>query len=258
MTAITAVNRWARNGLEARSASSLYSALLSLKNAIGTVWIFALMMLIVTDVLGRWLFNSPVPGVPTIVSQSIVGIVFLQLASTLEAGRITRTTVYVGKLLKTRPLAAAVYQLLFHSLGIAVLGVIAWGTYPLLESAYLSGEFVGHEDEVIFLVWPLKAVIVLGALATAIQFVIFAARDVTVLITGVPQDPKASKNAPVGWPSLLLMGAGLLIVAALIFFGAGEFSRLVIGFVTIALLLFFIRACISASPSSYFLSAPCG
>src|SRR3989304_2905183 len=45
-------------------------------NAIGTIWILVLMVLINSDVIGRDLFGAPVRGVTEIVSMSIVGSVF--------------------------------------------------------------------------------------------------------------------------------------------------------------------------------------
>ena len=67
-------------------------------NALGTLWIVLLMLLINTDVLGRNLLNAPVRGVTELVSLSIVGIVFLQLADTLHSGRITRADVLLQSL----------------------------------------------------------------------------------------------------------------------------------------------------------------
>lgn len=239
MTALTAAVRWARNGWEVRNPSSLYASAMSFKNAVGTVWIFGLMLLIVTDVLGRWLFSTPVRGVPMMVSHSIVGIIFLQLASTLEAGRITRSSVFIGKLLKGNPFAAHIYQFLFHALGVVVLGAIAWGTYPLLASAWATGEFVGNESDVSFVIWPLKAVIVLGAGATAIQFGILAARDLRVLVSGDPLDPAAPRAEPRGWTSLIPLGLGIIAVVGLGVF-AGNLSRIEIGLVSVAAMLFLV------------------
>ena len=55
------------------------------------------MLLINSDVLGRNLFNAPVRGVTELVSLSIVGIVFLQLADTLHSGRFTRADVLLER-----------------------------------------------------------------------------------------------------------------------------------------------------------------
>lgn len=58
--------------------------------AIGTIGIFALMALIVADVLGRNFFDSPITGVAEIAARSVVAIVFLQIAAAVLAGRMTR------------------------------------------------------------------------------------------------------------------------------------------------------------------------
>ena len=108
-----------------RFLTRIYTVPVTISNAVGTIWIFGIMMMIMVDIIGRKFFGLPVRGVVLIVSHSIVGIIFLQLASSLEVGRITRTSVFIGRLLKTRPFAGAVYQFLFHSHGAIIMTEIA-------------------------------------------------------------------------------------------------------------------------------------
>jgi TRAP-type mannitol/chloroaromatic compound transport system permease small subunit len=75
-------------------------------NALGSLWILVLMALMNLDVAGRNLFNTPVRGVTEMVSLSIVGIVFLQLADTLHSGRFTRAEVLLERLKRSRPVGA--------------------------------------------------------------------------------------------------------------------------------------------------------
>ena len=84
-----------------------FDRLAALLNALGTLWIVALMLLINTDVVGRDVFDAPVRGATELVSLSIVGIVFLQLADTLARGRMTRADVLLDRLKHTRPALAA-------------------------------------------------------------------------------------------------------------------------------------------------------
>ena len=63
-------------------------------NSVGSLWIFALMFLICADVAGRYLFNAPIKGAAEMVGYSIVTAVFLQMASTLRAGRLTRVELF--------------------------------------------------------------------------------------------------------------------------------------------------------------------
>ncbi|MEM1316544.1 MAG: hypothetical protein AAGI51_18445, partial [Pseudomonadota bacterium] len=57
--------------------------------ALATVWILVLMVAICVDVLGLKLFARPVYGVVEVTAQSIVAIVFFQLAHALQTGRLT-------------------------------------------------------------------------------------------------------------------------------------------------------------------------
>ncbi|MBT4116104.1 MAG: TRAP transporter small permease subunit, partial [Rhodospirillaceae bacterium] len=81
------------------SVMSAFDMLISALNAIGTAWIFVLMLAINADVFSRFLFNAPLSGVPLIVEMSIIAIVFLQLAAALRGGRLTRSDVLIAKLL---------------------------------------------------------------------------------------------------------------------------------------------------------------
>ena len=88
----------------------MYSRLLGAMNALGTVWIFLLMVLINSDILGRELFSSPVRGTTELLSLSIVGIVFLQLGHALMVGRMTRSDMVIETLLVKNPRPPALSQ----------------------------------------------------------------------------------------------------------------------------------------------------
>ena len=64
--------------------SRSFFALVAGLNSVGTMWIFALMVLINVDVLSRYLLNAPIQGVSEVVALSIVGIVFLQISDTVQ------------------------------------------------------------------------------------------------------------------------------------------------------------------------------
>jgi len=67
-------------------------------NAAGVVWVFALTFLICADITGRTVFDSPIRGVPEMVSLSLVACVFLQLAYAIHQGRLTRAGMLVERL----------------------------------------------------------------------------------------------------------------------------------------------------------------
>ena len=146
-------------------------------NALGTVWIIALMLLINTDVLGRNLFKAPVRGVTELVALSIVGIVFLQLADTLHSGRFTRADVLLDRLKRRRPVLAARLQAFFHLVGAALMGVILWAAWRPLVEAIAIREYVGAIGDFTAPVWPVRLIMLVGLCATLITFVLLAWAD---------------------------------------------------------------------------------
>lgn len=147
-------------------------------NALGTLWILALMVLINLDVLGRNLLAAPVRGVTEMVSLSIVGIVFLQLADTLHAGRFTRADVLLDRLKRNRPALGDALQALFHLVGLALMVVILVASWePLAESVAIR-EYVGAVGDFQAPVWPVRLITLVGLGATAVCFGLLAALDV--------------------------------------------------------------------------------
>jgi TRAP-type C4-dicarboxylate transport system permease small subunit len=140
-------------------------------NAVGTAWIFALMLLIVADIGGRFLFNAPIPGVTEIVSLSIVGIVFLQIASTLRAGRLTRSDAALAGWRETRPRLAKAIELISFALGATLLAILAHASWPPLVRAWTRDEYVGALGTFTAPTWPVRLVILVGSSVLALQFV---------------------------------------------------------------------------------------
>jgi TRAP-type mannitol/chloroaromatic compound transport system permease small subunit len=146
-------------------------------NALGTLWIVALMMLIVADVLGRNFLSAPVPGVTETVALSIVGIVFLQLADTLRCGRFTRAEVLLAQLVRTRPAWHAGLSALWHALGGALLLVILWASWrPLVEAVQIR-EYVGAVGSFQAPVWPVRLITLIGLTVTALTYVLLMVSD---------------------------------------------------------------------------------
>jgi len=146
-------------------------------NALGTAWILALMVLIDLDVAGRNLFAAPVRGVTELVSLSIVGIVFLQLADTLRAGRFTRADVLLQRLQRTRPALADALQALFHGVGLALMVVILLASWKPLAQAVAIREYVGAVGDFQAPVWPVRLITLVGLSCTALCFAVLAWLD---------------------------------------------------------------------------------
>lgn len=157
-----------------------FARVISFMNAVGTIWIIALMVLINADILGRSFLHHPIAGVPELVAFSIVGIVFLQLAHTLRSGSMTRSDVLLNVLEKRAPRARFVLLALFHLVGAVLMAIVAWKYWPSVVSAWEHPErnFMGNPGFFTISQWPLFAIVFLGIVATAIQFALLAWNDV--------------------------------------------------------------------------------
>jgi TRAP-type C4-dicarboxylate transport system permease small subunit len=152
----------------------LFERLLSTLNALATLWVVAIMLLITGDVIGRAVFNHPLPGVPEIVKLSIVGIVWLQMAFTLRTDRHLRSNLVFGAM--PRRGQSLVYALNCLC-GAFVFGIIVYYTYDDLLLTYERGTFEG-EHPVRLPIWPVWALLVGGALISALEYLIQFAKTV--------------------------------------------------------------------------------
>lgn len=161
-----------------------FEMVLSVLNSIGTLWIFALMVVISLDVIGRTAFNSPLPGVLELVRLSIVGIVFIQLGHTLRAGRITRADNLIRIVQRRLPRLGYGMQALFELAGTGIFVVLFQASLPLFLRSWASGEYAGIEGYITYPVWPVRLIILIGSAGAGIQFLLFAWRDLVAAWSG--------------------------------------------------------------------------
>jgi len=143
---------------------------------------FLLSFLVVADVIGRVVFNSPVKGTPEIVSMSIVIICFLLAGYAVQSGSMLHADILVGLLGKRGPLISS---LLSGVLGAVFFALIVWGSYEPALHAWTSGEFEG-EGALRVPVWPARFVVVLGAFLVFVTYVGQAVSAVISLVRGTP------------------------------------------------------------------------
>ena len=156
---------------------SLFGLITQAFNVVGTLLILAMALAVNFDVLGRELVNQPIPGVYEFVSLSIVAIVFLQMSNTLREERHVSNDILLQLISSTRPrLTAAIYSL-FNVIGAVLMMLIVWFVWPILEQNWTGGYYRGTAGVVEVQIWPFMAAIVIGAATTAVQFLLFAWRD---------------------------------------------------------------------------------
>lgn len=166
----------------------MYSRLLGAMNALGTVWIFALMLLVNSDILGREVFSAPVRGTTELLALSIVGIVFLQLGHTLMIGRMTRSDMVIEGLLQKKPRFGHLLQGIFNLLGALFLAIVFAGSIAPFQEAVEIGEYVGAAGDFTAPTWPIKLLILIGSAATCLQYLIMAAMDFRRVLGGERSD----------------------------------------------------------------------
>jgi len=135
-------------------------------NAAGSIWIAMLMVLIVGDIIGRVVFNHPIPGTPEIVKLSLVGIVFLQLAYVLSQGRHIRTTMLCQRL---RPNRQDLLNMLASIIGIILFCLLLKSSWGLAAEAVTTHEYelAGHLNVPVA---PTRILVLFGSILMVIQF----------------------------------------------------------------------------------------
>jgi TRAP-type mannitol/chloroaromatic compound transport system permease small subunit len=173
----------AETGPSSRGPGALFAWLVVAMNAIGSIWVFVIMILVVADVAGRYVFNAPISGVPLVITMSLIGIAFMQLPDALRNNRLTRNEALLGPLLAHRPRAGHALQALFHLAGALLMALLVVYVAPMFEKAWATDSFLGARGDFIMPEWPFKLVIVVGAVVTGIQFLILAWRDLRAMST---------------------------------------------------------------------------
>ncbi|MEQ8702238.1 MAG: TRAP transporter large permease subunit, partial [Bauldia litoralis] len=207
-----------------------FGHVLSGLNGLGTVWIFVMMVLINADVLSRALFNAPIRGVPLIISLSIIAIVFLQLPDALRNGRVTRNEVVLARLeLRGSPWFHS-FQAVFHLAGVATMAIILVYGYPLLVKAWTSSAYFGNLGDFTFAEWPIKLVVLIGALAAGVQFLVLFGRDAATLGARAASPGR-------GYLSLLLVLAGTAAIVVGARYALASQTSTFVGLLSVAFML---------------------
>lgn len=159
--------------LDAASASRPFDPVRLLLDglaAIGTIWTFGLMLLICADVIGRSFLNAPITGVAEIAAHSVVGIVFLQVGSTIYHQRMTRADFLIERIVRRMPALGRVLEALFYLIGAAVMWFVAQAAWPGMWNSIQLREFFGVQGLFTVPTWPFRALIVLGGAAGCLAY----------------------------------------------------------------------------------------
>jgi C4-dicarboxylate transporter, DctM subunit len=218
---------------------SLFNALTNLMNSIGTLWVFGMMFMICADIFARNLFNHPLNGIPEIIGFSIAGTIYLQLANTLHSGRFTRAEMVIEWLEVRRPFAGRVFNAIFNFFGIVVFVVMVRGFWFEFADAWAENEIAGVPGTITFVVWPFYLLLVVGASATGIEFLIRFLRECSGSLRSFREtdDSGSAKSKGYGW--LVALAAFATVIYLLT---SAELTNSQIGVLSILCMLVLIYA----------------
>ena len=145
--------------------------LVAAANAVSAAFVLLLMVLVVADITGRYVFNSPVPMAYEVGSFMLVFIVFLALASTQRAGAHIRVEFLT---LRLPPRARACLDILAYGLGLLVYVTILWRGFGWAWTSWQVGDYVAGLINIPR--YPSQFVVPLGAAILCLQFVADVAR----------------------------------------------------------------------------------
>lgn len=148
----------------------------------GAIVVLAMMVIVNIDVFGRWLLNYPLAGTLELTEMGIVAVVYLQLARTIQCKRLTRSDTFLNYLAKKVSIKVSIMlRLGFNLVGALMLGLIAYGQAPRLIDAWNRGYYTGNVGIFTAPTWPLEAIILSGAVAASIQFMVLGYRNFSSL-----------------------------------------------------------------------------
>lgn len=157
----------------------LYEDTLQILNAVSVILIFLTAIWIFGDVVGRFFFNSPIPGTTELVKTAILPIIFLGAPYTLRQGGHIRTTVLVRRF---SPRARAVTGIVAALVGATVFLFVAIYGWEAAVKSFMVKEFEGVQLRVP--TYPSRFVMVLGSVLLVVQFLLDAVNHIRSLNRG--------------------------------------------------------------------------
>ena len=164
--------------------SSGHGIIAFVANSISQLFIFLMMLLITADVIGRYVFNSPVPGTYNISESMMVFIVFLAFASTQAKRQNIRIEIVTRRL---SPRKRYPLDLIISLAGILFFGLICWQTWPLAIESWSMREYMS--GPVSLPLYPSKLCLPIGSFLLVVQFLI----DLVTTIGKGPTEVKGKK-----------------------------------------------------------------
>ncbi len=142
--------------------------------------IMFLMFFATTEILGRYLFNAPVPGHVEIVELIMAGVVFFGISYTERVDGHVRMELFVTRVLKGRSYHIA--EAITSSLSLFVYLFILIYSFKTAMYSYHLGDTTSY---IYWPTWPSKLAIPIGSFFLCIRFAIEIIQHIAQIIVGV-------------------------------------------------------------------------
>jgi TRAP-type C4-dicarboxylate transport system permease small subunit len=142
--------------------------------------IMFLMFFATTEIVGRYLFNSPVPGHVELVELIMAGVVFFGIAYTERVGGHVRMELFVTRVLKGR--SHHIAEAITAALSLFVYIFILIYTFKASVFAFQMGDNTAY---LYWPTWPSKFAVPLGSFFLCIRFLIEIIQHVSQAISGI-------------------------------------------------------------------------
>ncbi|MBU1209382.1 MAG: TRAP transporter large permease subunit [Proteobacteria bacterium] len=175
------------------------------------------MLLTTVDVVLRYLFNSPLPGVYTIVEMSMLGAVFPAVAYVQQTRGNVRVDIFIDRITGN---PRRVFELATLFLAFVAFALMCWQIGLLAREAWVTGDFDMGLIELPF--WPPMTVMTIGLGLLCLRFV----TDIKNYLIELKENSSR-------W-SLLLILSLLPLAAFTLFLGLvrpGEFNPMTVGWI---------------------------
>jgi len=146
-----------------------YGRLLVLCGLIAGALTFAVMCLVVANVIMRYFFNAPIAGTLELTESALPLMIFLSLALTQYRGGHIKVVLLTQHLPEG---AARLLKVVAMLLGAALFAWAAWAGWGMAMKSFAIGEL--ERGSIRFPVWPIKFAVFFGLTLLALQFLLDA------------------------------------------------------------------------------------
>lgn len=160
--------------MNAPSSAPVARSIEHVMNGIMALLLFAMMTITAIDVIGRYVFNTPVPGGFEIVQYLMAVVIFASLPLTTAAERHLTVSVFENRF---RGTTRHVYRLVMLTISLIALAIIAWRMGVQADVLGRSQQVSGFlQLPLAPIAWVMTALATFAALVAAVKLVLEAFR----------------------------------------------------------------------------------